>query len=219
MHIQPGILNGITIAYANEAALATVAAFVPAVLKRPDLIVRTILAALFFSVLMQIFHLPVGASELHLAGASTAYFLFGFIPTLLGFTLGLLLQGTLFEHQDLIHLGVNSLSLTLPLIATHAVIGRRFLAQRGEKTSVNWGEVVKFDGMYYSGVVAMVGFWLLNGNAVTPLAEWGTFAISYLPLVLLEPVLTVTLIKLIKEAPKASRIRQWTIVDALQMGV
>lgn len=219
MHIQPGILNGVTIAYANQTALATVAACIPAVLKRPDLIVRTVLAALFFSVLMQIFHLPVGASELHLVGASTVYFLFGFIPTLLGFALGLLLQGTLFEHQDLIHLGVNSLSLMLPLIATHAVIGKRFLAQRGEKTSVNWGEVVRFDGMYYSGVVAMVGFWLLNGNEVTPLLQWGTFAISYLPLVLLEPVLTVTLIKLIKDAPKASWFRKWTVVDALQVSV
>lgn len=217
MHIQPGILNGATIAYANETALATVAAFVPAALKRPDLIVRTGLAALFFSVLMEIFHLPVGASELHLVGASTVYFLFGFIPTVLGFALGLLLQGTLFEHQDLIHLGVNSLSLMLPLIATHAVIGKRFLAKRGNQTSVNWREVVRFDGLYYSGVVAMVGFWLLNGNEVTPLVQWGAFAVSYLPLALLEPVLTVTLIKVIKEAPKATWFRKWTVVDSLQV--
>ena len=64
----------------------------------------------------------------------------------------------------------------------------------------------------------MVGFWLLNGTEATPFVQWGVFAISYLPLVLLEPVLTVTLIKLIKEAPKATWIRKWTVVDALQVG-
>ena len=218
MHIQPGILNGATIAYANETALATIATFIPAILKRPDLIIRTLLAALFFSVLMEIIHLPVGASELHLVGASTVYFLFGFVPTLLGFTLGLFLQGTLFEHQDLIHLGVNSLSLMLPLMSAHALIGRKFLAQRSDKTKINWSEVIRFDSVYYGGVVAMVGFWLLNGTEATPFVQWGVFAISYLPLVLLEPVLTVTLIKLIKGAPKATWIRKWTVVDALQVG-
>jgi len=218
MHIQPGILNGVTLAYANETALATVAGFIPAVLKRPQLVVRTLLAALFFSVLMEIFHLPVGASELHLVGASTIYFLFGFLPTLLGFALGLLLQGMLFEPQDLLHLGVNALSLMLPLIATHAVIGRKFLAKRGDQTSLNWREVVRFDGMYYAGVVAMVGFWLLQGNVVTPLAQWGSFALAYLPLVLLEPLLTVALVQVIKQAPKAAWLRQWTVVEALQVG-
>ena len=218
MHIQPGILNGVTIAYANETALVTIAAFIPAVFKKPDTIVRTILAALFFSVLMQSFHMSVGPSELHLVGASTIYFLFGFIPTLLGFALGLLLQGTIFEQQDLIHLGVNSLSLILPLMSAHALIGRKFLAQRSDKTKINWSEVIRFDSVYYGGVVAMVGFWLLNGTEATPFVQWGVFAISYLPLVLLEPVLTVTLIKLIKEAPKATWIRKWTVVDALQVG-
>lgn len=217
MHIQPGVLNGAKIAYANETALATIAAFIPAALKRPDLIVRTLLAALFFSVLMEIFHLPVGASELHLVGASTVYFLFGFVPTVLGFAFGLFLQGTLFEHQDLIHLGVNSLSLMLPLISVHALIGRKFLARQGDKTTVNWGEVVRFDSIYYSGVVGMVGFWLLNGTEATPLVQWATFAVSYLPLVLLEPVLTIALIKIIKETPKATWVRKWTVVDALQL--
>jgi len=64
----------------------------------------------------------------------------------------------------------------------------------------------------------MVGFWLLQGNVVTPLAQWGSFALAYLPLVLLEPVLTVALVQVIKQAPKAGWLRQWTVVEALQVG-
>ena len=72
--------------------------------------------------------------------------------------------------------------------------------------------------LFYAGVVAMVGFWLLQGNVVTPLAQWGSFALAYLPLVLLEPVLTVALVQVIKQAPKAAWLRQWTVVEALQVG-
>ena len=218
MHIQPGILNGITIGYANQAAIGTIAAYCPALIKRPDLVIRTILAAIFFSILMQSFHMSVGPSELHLVGASAIYFLFGFIPTLLAFPLGLLLQGAIFEPTDLIHIGVNSLSLMLPLIATHYAIGNRFIASRaGQQTEFNWQQVVRFDAVYYGGVVAMVGFWLLNGNEVTPLQSWASFAIAYLPLVLLEPVLTIALVKLMRKAPQLAWLGRFTDVDSLQL--
>ncbi|MNR29417.1 cobalt transport protein CbiM [compost metagenome] len=80
---------------------------------------------------MEVFHLPVGASELHFVGASAVYIIFGFIPSWFGFAIGLLLQGLLFEPQDLVHLGVNSLSLMLPLIAAHGLLGRRFVLAVG----------------------------------------------------------------------------------------
>ena len=69
MHIEPGVLNAAKVLYANAAAIATLAAFSPKLL-RPDNLIKTILAAAFFSVFMEVFHLPVGASELHFVGAS-----------------------------------------------------------------------------------------------------------------------------------------------------
>lgn len=59
---------------------------------------------------MQVWHLPIGPSELHMVGAMPIYLLLGFVPTLLGFGLGLLLQGLIFEPQDLAHLSINFLS-------------------------------------------------------------------------------------------------------------
>ena len=109
MHIEPGILSSAKIAFANVAAVGMLAACAPALVKRPALLLRTAMAALFFSIFMQVFHMPVGASELHFVGAMPIYLLLGFVPTLFGFAFGLLLQGLLFDPQDLAHLAVNSL--------------------------------------------------------------------------------------------------------------
>ena len=62
MHIEPGILSSAKIAAANLAATSLLAVQAPQLIKKPQLILRTLLAALFFSVFMQSFHMPAGAS-------------------------------------------------------------------------------------------------------------------------------------------------------------
>ena len=125
MHIEPGFLSDAKIMAANVAAVGLLAAHAPALWRRPALWLRTLLAAVFFSVFMQSFHLPVGPSELHFIGAMPVYVLFGLLPTLFGFALGLLMQGLLFEPQDLVHLAVNALSLIVPLLAVVAATSRQ----------------------------------------------------------------------------------------------
>lgn len=194
MHIEPGILSGAKIAAANLTAIGLAAAQAPQLVKQPQLVLRTLLAALFFSVFMQSFHLSAGASELHFIGAMPIYLTLGFVPTLLGFGLGLLLQGVIFEPADLLHLGVNFLSLAVPLLALHLGLGRRLAA--GAATEIR--SVLKLDATYYAGVAIMVGFWLSMGEVATPFAEWMTFAAAYLPVVLIEPVLTVAVVRLLQ---------------------
>ncbi|WP_213361368.1 energy-coupling factor ABC transporter permease [Brachymonas denitrificans] len=189
MHIEPGILSSAKIAFANVAAVGMLAACAPALVKRPALLLRTALAALFFSIFMQVFHMPVGASELHFVGAMPIYLLLGFVPTLFGFAFGLLLQGLLFDPQDLAHLAVNSLSLMVPLAAVHYGLGKRLA---GKFTVAN---IVKLDFAFYAGVTLMVGFWLSMGTEPTPLANWATFAASYLALVLVEPLVTLAIVR------------------------
>lgn len=215
MHIEPGILAASKLVYANGAALATLAGHAGGYLKRPGDLVRTVLAAVFFSVFMEMFHMPVGPSELHFVGASAVYFLFGFLPTLFGFAIGLALQGLLFEPQDLVHLGVNSLSLMLPLVATHLAVGRHFY--RGDDaTRVAWKSVVKFDAAYYVGVTGMVGFWLAIGEEATPFPDWAVFALSYLPLVFIEPLFTTAVLKLLANVRDHRLVRAITTVAELR---
>lgn len=187
MHIEPGVLAPARLVIADGAALALVGALAVLALRRPALLLRASLAAAFFTVCMQSFHLKVGPSELHFVGAMPMYLALGPVPTVLGFALGLALQGLLFEPADLLHLSVNTLSLALPLLAVHAAWGRHI-------SSVDVRTVLRLDAGYYTGVTAMVGLWLSIGEVATPLGEWLHFAASYLAVVAFEPVVTLALL-------------------------
>lgn len=188
MHIEPGYVSAAKIALANTAAIGVLGSQSLQLIRQPQLIVRTLLAAVFFTFFMQLYHLPVGPSELHFVGAMPIYLTLGFVPTLIGFGLGLLLQGLIFTPTDLVHLGINTLSLAVPLGLLHASLGKR-LQKLDIKT------ILKLDAAYYSGVTLMVGFWLAIGEVATPLAAWATFAVSYVSLVLIEPVFTWVIVK------------------------
>ena len=215
MHIEPGALNAAKVLYGHAAAIATLLVYAPRWITRLDQVAKTLLAAAFFSLFMQVYHTPVGVSELHFIGASAIYFIFGFLPTLFGFAIGLLLQGLVFEPQDLVHLGVNSLSLMLPLIAAHGLFGRRLFDS--ESRRLNWQEVVRFDAVYYSGVVAMVGFWLAIGEEPLPLDNWLLFAASYAPLVFCEPLITCLAVRLLKRWPQSVLLQRLTCVGELRV--
>lgn len=195
MHIEPGIIAQAKVMAANIGASGLLLAYAKDLIKSPADIVRMLLAAVFFSLFMQGFHVKVGPSELHFVGAMVIYLTLGFVPTLIGFAVGLLLQGVLFDPLDLPHLAVNSLSLILPLIAVHYTLGRKLREQEG---AITWKSILKLDAMYYSGVTAMVGFWLAISNVATSFSAWATFASSYLVLVACEPLLTYTALRLLK---------------------
>lgn len=187
MHIEPGVLAAGTIAVANVVALAVLGATASALLRRPQLLLRASLAAAFFTACTQACHMQVGPSELHFLGAMPMYLALGPAPTLLGFALGLLAQGLIFEPADLLHLSINTLTLAVPLLAVHVGLGRRI-------DRVNLRAVLRLDAAYYAGVATMVGFWLAIGEVATPLADWARFAVSYLVVVALEPVLTIAVL-------------------------
>ncbi len=203
MHIELGIIDSARLAAANTAAIGVVATQLPRLILAPALVVKTALAAVIFSALMQSWHLSIGPSELHLIGATTVYLLFGFAPTMIGFALGLVLQALLFEPQDMLHIGVNTLSLTLPMLAAHATFGRRLFAETGQDR-FTLARVLRLDAVYYAGVAAMVAFWLGISNDPAPLADWAAWALAYLPVFAAEALLTfatVTLMARFRDRP------------------
>jgi ABC-type Co2+ transport system permease subunit len=212
MHIEPGFVTPAKVLLANAGAIGVVAwgakEQVKTLLREPWMPLKTVAAAAFFSLFMQSYSIPSGPSELHFVGAMAMYLTFGFLPTLLGFAVGLLFQGLVFDPADLVHLGVNSLTLMLPLIAVHAATGRTLFAE-GTAKRLTWARIVQLDAMYYAGVTGMVGFWLLMGASQTPLASWLTFASSYLALVAVEPLVTWGIVKGLK------RFEGNTLVDRL----
>jgi len=213
MHIEPGLITQVKLAMANIVASGMLLTYARELLKRPADIIRSLIAALFFTAFMQSFHLQVGPSELHFIGAMAIYLTLGFIPTLLGFAAGLLLQGLVFEPMDLPHLAVNTLSLVIPLLAIHYTLGRKLR----EGVTVTLQQIVAMDAMYYGGVVAMVGFWLSFANVTTPLAAWASFASSYLVVVMLEPVFTYTTLRLLKNHEDKAWVNMCFSVSELEL--
>ncbi len=195
MHIEPGIIAQTKIVLANVVASGVLLAYAKELIKRPTDILRSVLAMVFFTLFMQSFHVSVGPSELHFVGAIAIYLTLGFIPTLIGFAAGLLLQGLLFAPSDLINLAVNSLSLVLPLLMVHYTIGRKL---RDQAKTLSWKQIVKMDAMYYSGVTTIVGFWLLVADVATPFVAWASFASSYALIVVAEPIVTLAAVRLLK---------------------
>lgn len=195
MHIEPGFIAQSKILLANVSATGVMLVAGMRLLKRPTDIIRSLLAAMFFSLFMQSFHISIGPSELHFVGAMAMYLTLGFIPTLFGFAIGLLIQGLVFNPADLVHLAVNSLSLILPLISVHVLMGRKL---RGQSIAIRWQHIIKLDAMYYTGVTAMVGFWLAISEVATPFAAWAAFASSYLAIVIIEPFVTYAALNLLK---------------------
>jgi len=216
MHIEPGLLAPTKVLLANVSALGLLGLYAQGLLKQPADLIRTLIAALFFSVFMQGFHLPVGPSELHFVGAMAIYLTLGFLPTFYGFALGLLLQGLLFDPLDLQHLAVNALSLILPLLAVHYGLGRQ-LREAACGKRIRWATIVKLDALYYSGVTLMVGFWLLAAEVATPLASWATFATSYLAMVAIEPLVTYGALRLLKRHEDRPLVATCFSVGALRL--
>ncbi|MDP6705255.1 MAG: energy-coupling factor ABC transporter permease [Alphaproteobacteria bacterium] len=220
MHIEPGFVAPAKVAIANAGAIGVFAwgckEQIKEFLRQPAVLLKSLLAAGFFSLFMQSFHMPVGPSELHFVGAMAMYLTLGFTPTLLGFAIGLLFQGLVFDPGDLYHLGVNSLSLMLPLISVHYIAGRHFFDPSVQKR-LSWARIVKLDAMYYGGVTGMVGFWLVVGDVATPLSAWASFAGSYLAIVAFEPVVTYLGVRGLKSLESNGLVARLTAVRELRI--
>lgn len=204
MHIEPGHIATAKVLAANAAAVALLGSQSVLLLKQPTLILRSLIAGVFFTLFMQAFHLPVGPSELHFLGAMPIYLALGFVPALFGFAIGLFAQGLLFEPADLLHLGVNTLSLALPLIAVHATLGKRMLAARAR---LDVRRILALDAAFYTGVTLMVGFWLAIGETATPLSAWLAFASSYAAIVAIEPLVTLLALAAIARGQHRAAVR------------
>lgn len=220
MHIEPGFVAPAKLALANVSAIGVVAWYakeqVIELARQPWVLAKTALAALFFSLFMQGFHMPIGPSELHFVGAMAIYLTLGFVPTMLGFALGLLFQGLVFDPADLVHLSVNSLSLMLPLAAVHHLAGKQFF-QGSLGARLSRARILGLDAMYYAGVTGMVGFWLWIGNEASAFSSWLAFATSYLAVVAIEPFVTWGAVTALKRFEASSLVTRLTAVGQLAL--
>jgi ABC-type Co2+ transport system permease subunit len=206
MHIEPGLVTGakLLLGYATAAGAAgyTAKLSVDSIREKGIVslalrsIVTTGLVFTFFELLP---HFRVGVSEVHFILGSTLFLIFGAAPAAIGLALGLLVQGAFLEPQDIPQFGMNVTTLLVPLFAL-VPLANRIIRVETPYTELRYAQVLTLSTAYQSGVVLWVAFWALYGGGASleNMAAIGTFAGSYVVVVLIEPVLDVAVLALAK---------------------
>lgn len=206
MHIEPGLVTGakLLLGYATAAGAAgyTVKLSVDSIREKgiTSLALRSIVTTgLVFTFFELLPHFRVGVSEVHFILGSTLFLIFGAAPAAIGLALGLLVQGAFLEPQDIPQFGMNVTTLLVPLFAL-APLANRIIRVETPYTELRYAQVLTLSTAYQSGVVLWVAFWALYGGGATleNMAAIGTFAGSYVVVVLIEPVLDVAVLALAK---------------------
>lgn len=212
MHIEPGIVSGakmaLAIATAAGVGTLTVKSVFESLKSEPwvGFAFRALLAmTLVFTFFEILPHYPVGISEVHFIFATLLFLLLGLAPAAIGLSLGLLGQGLLFAPSDLPMYFVNVTTLLAPLFAV-SLIARRFIPEGRAFVDLKYVDVLRLSAMYQGGVIAWVAFWALYGQGftVSTLNLVGTFAVSYLVVIIVEPFVDLGLLAIAKKLRSTS---------------
>jgi len=161
---------------------------------REDVPKASLLTAAFF--VASWIHIPVPPASVHLVlngllGAMLGYFAF---PAIL---IGLFFQAVMFQHGGLTTLGINAVVMGVPAIIAHYIFRLRKLGNRDSRTKT---AVLGFlSGAVALGVsVALFAVILMTNipadmNIITEQAAIYALAIAYLPLIVIESIITAML--------------------------
>ena len=202
MHIEPGLVSEARLALSYVTAAASASYAVKLALSdlrlrgALSLLARSAIATvLVFSFFELLPHAPVGVSEVHLILGSTLFLLFGAAPAALGLMAGLLAQGLFFAPFDLPQYGMNVTTLLVPLFGLQA-LAARVIPARTAYVDLRYGQVLALSAAYQGGIVAWVAFWAFYGRGLGAenLASVGSFAIAYMAVVLVEPLVDLAVL-------------------------
>ena len=202
MHIEPGIVDGARVAlgYATGAAsLGVVLRMARGCIGRvgglPFALRSAVATGLVFAFFEILPHHPVGVSEVHLILGSTLFLLFGAGPAAAGLAAGLLLQGLFFAPYDLPQYGMNLTTLIAPLAGV-ALVAKRIVAPGTAYVDLDYRQALALSAFYQGGIVMWVAFWAFYGRGfgAENLASVGSFAIAYMAVVLIEPLVDLAVL-------------------------
>ncbi|UXN06758.1 energy-coupling factor ABC transporter permease [Bartonella sp. HY761] len=225
MHIEPGVVSGAKIILSYATAFAALGITAKLALKTIfpqktsdsfhqkskdggiiSLLARSLITTALVFTFFEIFpHHPVGVSEVHLILGSTLFLIFGVAPTAIGLTLGLLLQGLFFAPFDLPQYGMNVTTLLMPLFAM-AWLANKIIPQNTAYKDVSYKQALALSTSYQGGIVAWVAFWAFYGEGFSSetAVNIGSFAIAYMSVVLVEPLIDLGVLFIAKSLHKLS---------------
>lgn len=214
MHIQPGVVEGakMVLSYGTAAVSLGGAVKLAGQTIRSDggvralvlrSIVTTVMVFCFFEILP---HYRVGVSEVHFIFGALLYLVFGAGPVAIGLSLGLLLQSLLFETEDLPQYFINVTTLIIPLWAV-AGLARRIVRLHTPYVELKYAQALVLSVAYQGGVILVVALWSIYGRGfgADNLAAIARFAVSYLLVIVVEPLVTLAALALAKKMDRYAR--------------
>ncbi len=203
MHIQPGVVEGakLVLGYVTAAGSFLLAAGMARNTIAVDggaksLALRCALTSLLVLIFFEVLpHYAVGISEVHFIFGATLYLLFGAGPAAIGLAVGLLLQGYLFEPQDLPQYFINVTTLIVPLYLT-ARLAKWLIHPHTPYVELKLWQALALSAGYQGGVILMVAFWAFYGQGFGPqnVNSIGIFALNYLVVIIFEPLLSMAVL-------------------------
>lgn len=206
MHIEPGLVDGtkIFLSYATAtAAFGYAAKLALDTVKKAGVVAVVLRAAIAAALVFGFFEVlpthPVGVSEVHFILGSTLLLVLGPGPAAIGLAAGLLIQGLFFAPDDLPQYAMNVTTLLVPLFAT-AALARKVIPEAVAYVDIRYAQALKLSLTYQGGIVLWVCFWALYGQGVGAenLSSIGTFAMAYMTVVLLEPLIDLGILAIAK---------------------
>ncbi|BAV65915.1 energy-coupling factor ABC transporter permease [Sphingobium cloacae] len=207
MHIQPGVVEGakIALSYATAAGSAALAVGMARDTIRLDggsraLVLRSIATTLLVLFFFQILpHYASGISEVHFIFGATLYLIFGGGPAAIGLALGLLVQGLLFQPQDLPQYFMNVTTLVVPLYIVTRLV-RKLVPAHAPYVGLRLWQALALAAAYQGGIILLVAFWGLYGQGfgAENMHQIGVFMANYLVVIIVEPVVTMAMLALAK---------------------
>jgi len=156
-----------------------------------SVLLRSVISSVLVLIFFEVFpHQAVGVSEVHLILGSSLFLLFGVAPAGIGLAIGLLVQGLFFAPFDLPNFSVNVTTLLVPLFVM-AALAQRFIPKNTAYKDLAYSQVLKLSVAYQGGIISWVAFWALYGQgfASSNLVAISSFAVAYMSVVLLEPLI------------------------------
>jgi len=206
MHIEPGVVEGAktVLGFALGAGVTALAAKSWVQEARTNGVAHSAMRVLLCAVLTFVFfemfwRQSIGVSEVHLIFGASLYLLFGFAPAAVGLLFGLLLQGVWVSPSDLPQFGMNVTTLLVPLLAVHAY-AKKVIPATSAYVDLSYTELLKISGIYQGGIILWVSFWVFFGQGVTTtsLAGVASFASLYATVIVVESLVSVSLLYAIK---------------------
>ena len=207
MHIQPGVVDGakIALSYVTAAGSAALTIRMARDTVMQDggaraLVLRSIATTLLVLFFFQILpHYAVGISEVHFIFGATLYLVFGGGPAAIGLALGLLVQGLLFQPQDLPQYFMNMTTLVVPLYIVTRLV-QKLVPAHAPYVGLRLWQALALAAAYQGGIILLVAFWAVYGQGfgAENLNRIGIFMANYLVVIIVEPAVTMAALALAK---------------------